>query len=205
MNERGFSPPYITIILAIIGVLVWIFGWKVLIYVAVIFVLVPIITMIYDAVTHEKNCVECIELKEHLSGKFTVPIESIRTKHQEYEDTHIIIMAQIEGIGGVLARVRITGATEDDPIMLLAELEAEMEPVSSVDEAISLIKSFTGRAEDFILPISDGLQDSVGMNMALITDAILAKGWMVDGFEEMDGYRVYLYISDPDSPEPNDN
>lgn len=76
------------------------------------------------------------------------------------------------------------------------EFKRPIEPIRDVDEAISLIKSFTGRPEDFTLPISDRLQDPMGMNMAMITDAVLAKGWMVDGFEERDGYRVYLYKSD---------
>jgi hypothetical protein len=76
------------------------------------------------------------------------------------------------------------------------EFKRPIEPIRNVAEAISLIESFAGRPEDFTLPISDGLQDPMGMNMAVITDAVLAKGWMVDGFEERDGYRVYRYIFD---------
>ncbi len=41
--------------------------------------------------------------------------------------------------------------------------------------------------------IQDVLQDAMGVGMAIITDAILAKGWDLDGFEQRDGYRVYRY------------
>ena len=50
-----------------------------------------------------------------------------------------------------------------------------------------------GKPEELELAISDELQDPIGMNMALITDRILAKGWEPDGFKQENGYRVYLY------------
>jgi hypothetical protein len=50
----------------------------------------------------------------------------------------------------------------------------------------------------FELAISDdftfaGRRDTMGMGMALVLDAILAKGLTVDGFEQRDGYRLYRY------------
>ena len=55
------------------------------------------------------------------------------------------------------------------------------------------IEDYDGSPDEFRLPISDILQDPIGISMAIITDAILAKGWDVDGFEQRDGYRIYRY------------
>ena len=51
------------------------------------------------------------------------------------------------------------------------------EPATTVDEAVAMVRRYKGRAEDFALPISDALIDPVGANMAVVTDAILAKGF----------------------------
>lgn len=66
-------------------------------------------------------------------------------------------------------------------------------PVQDVEQAIMLVEAFSGRAEDFTLAVSDELQDEIGINMALITDHILKKGWEPDGFSQQDGYRLYRY------------
>ena len=68
-----------------------------------------------------------------------------------------------------------------------------MKPVTTVEGALSEIERFVGRPDEFRLPISEKLLDPVGVNMAIITDRILARGWMPDGFEQQDGYRVYRY------------
>jgi hypothetical protein len=44
-----------------------------------------------------------------------------------------------------------------------------------------------------MLPISDELQDPVGVNIAINTDCALAKGWEPNGFEQRDGFRIYHY------------
>ena len=66
-------------------------------------------------------------------------------------------------------------------------------PFKDVDEVLKYVDEFQGEAEELELAISDALQDPIGINMALITDRILKKGWEPDGFEEKDGYRVYKY------------
>lgn len=66
-------------------------------------------------------------------------------------------------------------------------------PFNDVDEVLTHVDEFQGRPEELELAISDALQDPIGMNMALITDKILKKGWEPDGFKEKDGYRVYTY------------
>jgi len=37
------------------------------------------------------------------------------------------------------------------------------------------------------------LNDPLGMNMAILLDALLDKGWEPAGFEQQDGYRIYRY------------
>lgn len=68
-----------------------------------------------------------------------------------------------------------------------------MNPITTIEEANRIIMEYRGAASDFRLPIADSLLDPAGVNMAVITDMILAKGFMPDGFEQKDGYRLYRY------------
>ena len=69
----------------------------------------------------------------------------------------------------------------------------KVDPIDNIEQVIMLIDAFAGRAEDFTLAISDGLQDEIGINMAIITDSLLKNGWEPDGFSQHDGYRLYRY------------
>ena len=66
-------------------------------------------------------------------------------------------------------------------------------PVTDVHAAIAAVEAFSGRAEDFQLPVADVLQDAIGMNMALITDCVLGRGWEPNGFEQRVNFRLYRY------------
>jgi hypothetical protein len=68
-----------------------------------------------------------------------------------------------------------------------------MKAVTTIEEARRLIESFTGKPKDFELPIANELLDPVGVNMAIITDAILAREWEPDGYTEGKGCRIYKY------------
>ena len=68
-----------------------------------------------------------------------------------------------------------------------------MSPITTIEEANRIIEEYQGAASDFQLPIADSLLDPVGVNMAIITDYILARDFMPDGFEQKDGYRLYKY------------
>lgn len=68
-----------------------------------------------------------------------------------------------------------------------------MNPFTDVHEAVNYVLGFKGRPEELELPISDSLQDPIGMYMALITDKILSRGWEPDGYEQKNGYRIYRY------------
>jgi hypothetical protein len=68
-----------------------------------------------------------------------------------------------------------------------------MKPIASVEEGISLVTSFEGNVQDFELAVPDSLLDPVGINMALITDRALARGWQPNGFTQKQGYRIFRY------------
>ena len=68
-----------------------------------------------------------------------------------------------------------------------------MNPFKDAKEAIEYIDNFNGNASHMNLPISDSLQDSLGINMSLITDKIFDKGWEPNGYEIKEGFRIYHY------------
>ncbi len=68
-----------------------------------------------------------------------------------------------------------------------------MTPATTVDEAITIVENYEGPAEGLELAIADTLLDPVGVNMAIITSKILAKGFDPNGFEQNEGFRVYKY------------
>ena len=65
--------------------------------------------------------------------------------------------------------------------------------IESIEEANTTIDAFTGNANNFILKVSDKLQDPAGINMTIITDTILSKGWEPNGFIQKEGFRIYSY------------
>lgn len=75
----------------------------------------------------------------------------------------------------------------------LDALGKNMEPINRIEQVKLFIESFEGEPEEFQLPISDELQDPIGMNMAIITDIVLKRGWMPDGFLQKEGFRIYKY------------
>lgn len=65
-------------------------------------------------------------------------------------------------------------------------------PLKTVEEAISYI-STNFKDQEETLWIADSLNDSVGMNMAIIGDKLLKTGYMPNGFDQKEGYRIYKY------------
>jgi|GEM_PF-1250206 len=64
---------------------------------------------------------------------------------------------------------------------------------TDVPSVVAFINTYDGRNEQLRIAISDGLQDPEGVNMAMVTDAVLASGYWPGGFAQFDGYRVYIY------------
>lgn len=71
--------------------------------------------------------------------------------------------------------------------------ETALTPYTNVHAAAAAVDAYTGSAADFSLPIADSLLDPLGLNMALVTDRVLARGWEPVGFEQASGFRVYRY------------
>jgi len=71
--------------------------------------------------------------------------------------------------------------------------EPEVVVFSDVHNAVASVERYEGVPEEFQLAVSDSLQDPVGVNMAIIGDAILKKGWDMNGYHQMEGYRIYRY------------
>jgi hypothetical protein len=68
-------------------------------------------------------------------------------------------------------------------------------PITSIEEARRVVsKEFKETKET--LWISDSLNDSIGINMAIVLDRVLKAGYVPDGFEQKDGYRIYKYRKD---------
>ena len=68
-----------------------------------------------------------------------------------------------------------------------------MKIVTSTEDALALIDAHEGTPESFSLCISDSLIDPVGVNMAIITDRILGRGWEPAGFTQENEYRVCTF------------
>lgn len=68
----------------------------------------------------------------------------------------------------------------------------EMNTFDNIKDAQNYVTQSFNKKEETLL-ISDKLNDGVGLNMAIITNGILKKGYMPDGFEQKDGYRIYKF------------
>ena len=68
-----------------------------------------------------------------------------------------------------------------------------MTPIIDLADAERRVQAHAGRPEESTLAISETLLDPVGVNMAIITDLILARGWEPDGFVQHEGYRLFRY------------
>lgn len=65
-------------------------------------------------------------------------------------------------------------------------------PITTIENARGyILENFKSNEETLL--ISDELNDSTGINMAIILDDILRLGYNVNGFEQREGYRIYKY------------
>jgi hypothetical protein len=65
--------------------------------------------------------------------------------------------------------------------------------IGSVQEGLERIDGFVGNPDAFELAVPETLLDPVGINMAILTDRVLGRGWVPDGFVQRSGYRIYRY------------
>ncbi len=69
-----------------------------------------------------------------------------------------------------------------------------MQIFESREQVLDFLKTISKPEKILTLAISDSLQDPMGLNIAVILDAILALGLKPDGFEQKDNYWVYKYV-----------
>jgi hypothetical protein len=61
------------------------------------------------------------------------------------------------------------------------------------DERAVLIEYVWKHCHTYVTNLERHGLKAVGLNMALILDHVLARGWLPDGYEQRDGYRIYRY------------
>ena len=61
------------------------------------------------------------------------------------------------------------------------------------------IQTHSNGASEFKLLVPDAMNDDGGTNMAMVTDGILVKEWLPNGFIQKDGYRIYEYVEAADA------
>jgi len=69
----------------------------------------------------------------------------------------------------------------------------KVKPIESLEEGMDHVANFVGKPEEFELAIPESLLDPLGINMSLITDRVLGRGWQPDGFTQGNGFRLYRY------------
>ena len=66
---------------------------------------------------------------------------------------------------------------------------------TTLASVLAEVDTFDGAPETLALSVAESLMDPEGFTMALVTDKILARGWMPNGVELRDGYRTFRYCS----------
>ena len=107
--NRGFSLPYIPIVLVVMGVLVYFFGWVVLAYAAGVVVLITAGTALYDKMTHHAKCRECMQVVDIISKRTGINKDSIKTRHEKHFDTNMHVRAYIGKSKSILVSIDYGG------------------------------------------------------------------------------------------------
>ena len=68
-----------------------------------------------------------------------------------------------------------------------------IDPIYELDEALRVVEGYDGEPAQFQLLLAEDLHDDMGLNLAIITDSALAKGWTPSNVHQEQGYRVYTY------------
>lgn len=87
---------------------------------------------------------------------------------------------------------KISESEFNDKINGKSEQKENRMPLKDLDEARKFVQNNFKHTKE-TLWLSDELNDPIGMNMAIIVDGILKAGYMPDGYEQKNGYRIYKY------------
>lgn len=102
---------------------------------------------------------------------------------EELEPYYSMMLSRIGKISETEFKERINGKSEQKNNRM---------PLKDLDEARKFVQDNFKNVEE-TLWISDELNDSMGMNMAIIADGILKAGYMPNSFDQKNGYRIYKY------------
>ncbi|ARV13350.1 hypothetical protein BTO09_13815 [Gilvibacter sp. SZ-19] len=93
----------------------------------------------------------------------------------------------------MLSRIGKISVTDfESRISGIPEEKINRKPLNNLKEAIKYVQENFKNTEETLL-FSDELNDPVGVNIAILTDVILKAGYMPEGFDQKNGYRVYRY------------
>ena len=117
----------------------------------------------------------------------------------DYGTSTLAYFSPTTGIGRILfSNISIEKEEQEEAfydiynLLYTYEFKAPKKPLTTIEEAIKYISTNFKNTEE-TLWIADSLNDKVGMNMALIGDKLLEEGYMPNGFEQKEGYRIYRY------------
>jgi hypothetical protein len=163
------------------------------------------------ALLNKKRFIVTLELKKDseipVDSKFQMDSDLLGSRHIyiDYSDHAGFMMSgdTIEGIGLIDLKDQIDMAKDraDSLFKPILKVRQQMEsntrkPLTTREEALEYIAAnFNGESER-TLWIADTLIDPSGLNMAILGDALLKAGYMPNGAEQKEGYRIYKYIKE---------
>ncbi len=109
LDGGGSSIPILPSLLVLVIILTVFFGWIIPVIVLALMLLIPLGTLVYDKLTHERNCSECLMVKALLSDRYGIEADRIRTKHVKHFDTYIHIRADLGGAESLLVSISYGG------------------------------------------------------------------------------------------------
>ena len=121
------------------------------------------------------------------SPNFDLLIEKLGEPNvgEELEPYYSMMLSRIGKISESEFKDRLNGKSEQ-------KVKDTRIPLKNLDEARKFVQDNFKNMEE-TLWISDELNDPIGMNMAIIADGILKAGYMPNGFDQKNGYRIYKY------------
>ena len=108
-TQGGWSLPFTWILLVLVAVLVWAFGWIVLLYIAGLFALITAGVWLHDVVTHDRKCRWCNVVKDLIASERGIERERLHTKHVEVHDTHLLVQVFVDEVKDVVIDIDFNG------------------------------------------------------------------------------------------------
>jgi hypothetical protein len=104
-TDGGWSLPLLPILILVLAVLTWFFGWIVPVVAVALFLAIGAGTAVYDRLTHAKRCRWCNRIKSVLEEERGLAPERITTRHVRSFDTHMLVQVCVDGRRDVLVDI----------------------------------------------------------------------------------------------------